>query len=153
MDILADSPLIPASFFLVPMSSTHPPPKADSLTFMPFWFLFCDLWLCCAWLSFYLVCPCPNRAFGKGEAYFLVAFFLSLFLAFGSCPAPLSVIHGTWWPQVSCCGRFLFVHSSGVTLCVSRHLLLSFLSAALMLFLCLMRITRLSSASLFSMRL
>ena len=31
MDILADSPLNPASFFLVPMSSTHPPPRADSL--------------------------------------------------------------------------------------------------------------------------
>ena len=33
MDILADSPLIPASFFLVPMSSTHPPPRADSFYF------------------------------------------------------------------------------------------------------------------------
>ena len=31
MDILADSPLIPASFFLDSMSSTHPPPRADSL--------------------------------------------------------------------------------------------------------------------------
>ena len=51
MDILADSPLIPASFFLIPMSSTHPPPKAGSCTFMPFWSLFCGLWLCCVWLS------------------------------------------------------------------------------------------------------
>ena len=124
MDILADSPLNPASFFLVPMSSTHPPPRADSFTFMPFWSLFCGLWLCCAWLSFYLVCPCPNRASGKGETYFLVAFFVSQFLAFGYCPASLSVVHGTWWPRVSCCGRSLFVHSSGVTFCVSRHLLL-----------------------------
>ena len=124
MDILADSPLIPASFFLDSMSSTHPPPKAGSCTFMPFWSLFSGLWLCCAWLSFYLVCPCPNRASGKGEAYFLVAFFLSLFLAFGSCPASLSVVHGTWWLRVSCCGRSLLVHSSGVTFCVSRHLLL-----------------------------
>ena len=32
MDILADSPLIPASFFLDSMSSTHPPPKAGSFT-------------------------------------------------------------------------------------------------------------------------
>ena len=124
MDILADSPLIPASFFLVPMSSTHPPPKAGSCTFMPFWSLFCGLWLCCAWLSFRLACPCPNRASGKGEACFLVAFFLSLFLAFGSCTASLSVVYGTWWPRVSCCGRSLLVHSSGVTFCVSRHLLL-----------------------------
>ena len=92
--------------------------------FMPFWSLFCGLWLCCAWLSLYLVCPCPNRASGKGEAYLLVAFFLSLFLAFGSCPASLSVVHGTWWLRVSCCGRSLLVHSSGVTFCVLRHLLL-----------------------------
>ena len=32
MDSLADSPLIPASFLLVPMSSTHPPPKAGPYT-------------------------------------------------------------------------------------------------------------------------
>ena len=32
MDILADSPLIPASFFLDSMSSTHPPPRAGSFT-------------------------------------------------------------------------------------------------------------------------
>ena len=106
------------------MSSPHPPPKAGPCTFMPFWSLFCGLWLCCAWLSLYLVCPCPNRASGKGEAYSLPAFFLSLFLAFGSCPASLSVVHGTWWLRVSCCGRSLLVHSSGVTFCLSRHLLL-----------------------------
>ena len=124
MDILADSPLIPASFFLVPMYSTHPPPRTDSFTFMPFRSLFCGLWLCCAWLSFYLVCPCPNRASGKGEAYFIVAFFASQFLASGSCPASLSVVHGTWWPRVSCCGRSLLVHSSVVALLPSWHLLL-----------------------------
>ena len=32
MDILADSPLIPASFFWDSMSSTHPPPRAGSFT-------------------------------------------------------------------------------------------------------------------------
>ena len=153
MDILADSPLIPASFFLDSMSSTHPPPKAGPSTFMPFWSLFGGLWLCWAWLSYLFACPCPNRASGKGEAYLLVAFFLSLFLAFGSCPASLSVVHGTWWPRVSCCGRSLLVHSSGVALLPSWHFYCLFLSAALMLFLCLMRIARLSSASLFSVRL
>ena len=124
MDILADSPLIPASFFLDSMSSTHPPPKAGPSTFMPFWSLFGGLWLCWAWLSYLFACPCPNRASGKGEAYLLVAFFLTQFLAFGSCPASLSVVHGTWWLRVSCCGRSLLVHSSGVTFCESRHLLL-----------------------------
>ncbi len=124
MDILADSPLIPASFFLDSMSSAHPPPKAGPSTFMPFWSLFGGLWLCWAWLSYLFACPCPNRASSKGEAYLLVAFFLTQFLAFGSCPASLSVVHGTWWLRVSCCGRSLLVHSSGVTFCESRHLLL-----------------------------
>ena len=57
MDILADSPLIPASFFLDSMSSTHPPPRADSFTFIPFWSLFSGLWLCGAWLSFSSYAP------------------------------------------------------------------------------------------------
>lgn len=61
MDILADSPLIPASFFLDSMSSTHPPPKADSCTFMPFWSLFSVLWLCCAWLSFFPRMPLSEQ--------------------------------------------------------------------------------------------
>ena len=96
MDILADSPLIPASFFLDSMSSTHPPPKAGSFTLF-------HSGLCLEVYSyavhgflFLFVCPCPNRASGKGEAYSLPAFFLSLVLAFGSCPASLSVVHGTW---------------------------------------------------------
>lgn len=153
MDILADSPLIPASFFLG--FYVFDPPAAQGRSLFPIAIpvSVLVLWLCCAWLSFYLACPCPNRASGKGEAYFTVAFFLSLFLAFGSCPASLSVVHGTWWPRVSCCGRSLLVHSSGVTFCVSRIFCCLFLSAALMLFLCLMRIARLSSASLFSVRL
>ena len=124
MDILADSPLNPASFFLDSMSSTPPATQGRLLTFMPFWSLFGGLWLCWAWLSYLFACPCPNRASGKGEAYLLVAFFLTQFLAFGSCPASLSVVHGTWWLRVSCCGRSLLVHSSGVTFCESRHLLL-----------------------------
>ena len=124
MDILADSPLIPASFFLG--FYVFDPPAAQGRSLFPIAIpvSVLVLWLCCAWLSFYLACPCPNRASGKGEAYFTVAFFLSLFLAFGSCPASLSVVHGTWWPRVSCCGRSLLVHSSVVALLPSWHLLL-----------------------------
>ena len=50
-------------------------------------------------------CPCPNRVSGKGEAYFLFAFSLSLFLVFGSCYPYLQDISDVWWLQVSCCGR------------------------------------------------
>ena len=38
MDILAERPLIPASFLLVSMSPTHPPPKAGFCLLLPFWF-------------------------------------------------------------------------------------------------------------------
>ena len=124
MDILADSPLIPASFFWILCLRPTRHPRQVPL-------LLCHSGLCFVVYDdavhgflFLFVCPCPNRASGKGEAYSLPAFFLSLFLAFGSCPASLSVVHGTWWLRVSCCGRSLLVHSSGVTFCLSRHLLL-----------------------------
>ena len=123
MDILADSPLIPASFswilFLRP--TRHPRQVPIHL---------CHSGLCFRSMAmlgmaffFSLYAPVRTGHLANGEAYFLVAFFLSLFLAFGFCPASSSVVHGTWWPRVSCCGRFLLVHSSGVTFCVSRHLL------------------------------
>ena len=79
MDILADSPLIPASFFVIPMSSSHPPPRADSFTFMPFRSLFCGLWLCCAWLSFYLVCPLSEQGIWQRRGLSLGRF-LSIFI-------------------------------------------------------------------------
>ena len=37
MDILADSPLNPASFLLDSMSPTHPPPKAGFCFLLPLW--------------------------------------------------------------------------------------------------------------------
>ena len=79
MDILADSPLIPASFFLDPMSSTHPPPKAGSSIFMPFWSLFCGLWLCYAWLSLSIRMPLSEQGIWQRRGLFL-ARFLSIFI-------------------------------------------------------------------------
>ena len=122
MDTLADSPLIPASI-LFSIPPAHPPTQGSGS------FLLCHTGSMCylayGFACFSLrICPCPNRASGKGEAYFLAAFFLSLFLAFGSCQAPLSVVHDTWWPRVSCRGRSLLVHSSVVALLPSWHLLL-----------------------------
>ena len=68
-------------------------------------------------LSLFL-CPCPNRASGKGEAYFLPfpPFPYSWILNFSGLVAYLLSITDTWWLQVSCCRRSLFVHSSGVTI-------------------------------------
>ena len=65
---------------------------------------------------FLLVCPCPNRGSGKGEAYFLPfpPFPYSWILNFSGLVAYLPDISDAWWLQVSCCGRSLFVHSSGV---------------------------------------
>ena len=64
------------------------------------------------------LCPCPSRASGKGEAYFLVvsSFSYSWILNFSGLDAYLLSFTDTWWLQVSCCGRSLFVHSSGVTI-------------------------------------
>ena len=126
------------------MSSSHPPPKAGSYTFMPFWSLFCCIWLCCAWLSYLFACPYPNRASGKGEAYFLFVFSLSLFLVFGSCYPHLQDIFDAWWLQVPCCGRSLLVHSAGVTLRPSRHPFTLILVCSLDAFPLPQRIARLS---------
>ena len=124
MDILADSPLIPASFFLDSMSSTHPPPKAGSCTFMPFWSLFSALWLCCAWLSFSLRMPLSEQGIWQRRGLFLGRF-LSIFILGFRVLSSFS-FRCSWYlvATVSCCGRSLLVHSSGVTFCLSRHLLL-----------------------------
>ena len=119
MDTLADSPLIPASI-LFSIPSAHPPTQGSGS------FVYTILVVCVIWpmasLAFSLhICPCPNRASGKGAAYFLLVFSLSLFLIFGSCYPYLPDISDTWWLQVSCCGRSLLVHSAGVTLRPSRH--------------------------------
>ena len=89
-------------------------------------------------------CPCPNRVSGKGEAYFLFVFSLSLFLVFGSCYPYLLDISDVWWLQVSCCGRSLLVHSAGVTLRPSRHPLSIVLACSLDTFPLPQRIARLS---------
>ena len=137
MYTLADSPLIPASI-LFSMPTAHPPTQGSGS------FLLCltgYVWyMAYGFACFSLrICPCPNRAFGKAEAYLLFVFSLSLFLVFGSCYPYLQDISDAWWRQVSCCGRSLLVHSSGVTLRPSRHgtLCRLFWYAALMLFLCL----------------
>ena len=116
MDTLADSPLIPASI-LFSIPSAHPPTQGSGS------FLLCltgYVWyLAYGFACFSLrICPCPNRASGKGEAYFLPfpPFPYSWILNFSGLTAYLLSITDTWWLQVSCCGRSLFVHSSGVTI-------------------------------------
>ena len=143
MDTLADSPLIPASI-LFSIPSAHPPTQGR---FLYFYAILVSVWwsmamLCMAFCFF--ACPCPNRASGKGEAYFLVVFSLSLFLVFGSCYRYLPDISDAWWLQVSCCGRSLLVHSAGVTLRPSRHPLSLFLVCSLDAFPLPQRIARLS---------
>ena len=106
------------------MSSTHPPPKAGSSIFIPFWSLFCCLWLCCAWLSFSLRMPLSEQGIWQRRGLSLGRFLPISILGF-------RVLYSfsfrcSWYlvATVSCCGRSLLVHSSGVTFCVSRHLLL-----------------------------
>ena len=108
MDILADSPLIPASFFLDSMSSTHPPPKAGPSTFMPFWSLFGGLWLCWAWLSYLFACPVRTGHLAKEMPISwslpfylyswlsgLVKLLFPLFMVLGS--HGFSVVDGLFW--------------------------------------------------------
>ena len=106
------------------MSSTHPPPKAGSYTFMPFWSLFGGLWLCWAWLSFSLRMPLSEQGIWQRRGLFLGRFLSIFILGFRVLSSFSFRCSCTWWLRVLCCGRSLLVHSSGVTFCVSRHLLL-----------------------------
>ena len=142
MDTLADSPLIPASI-LFSIPPAHPPTQGSGS------FVLCltgYVWyMAYGFACFSLhICPCPNRASGKGEAYFLFVFSLSLFLVFGSCYPYLQDISDAWWLHVSCCGRSLLVHSAGVTLRPSRHPLWLVLVCSLDAFPLPQRIARLS---------
>ena len=110
--------LIPASI-LFSYIFAPPTTRTDSFTYT-------ILVLFCLWLRFLLhyVCPCPNRASGKGVAYFLFVFSLFLFLA-------LRVLLPIFWTflilgrhKFRVVDRLLLVHSAGVTLRPSRHPLL-----------------------------
>ena len=142
MDTLADSPLIPASI-LFSIPSAHPPTQGSGS------FVLCltgYVWyMAYGFACFSLrICPCPNRASGKGEANFLFVFSLSLFLVCGSCYPYLPDISDAWWRQDSCCGWSLLVHSAGVTLRPSRHPLSIVLVCSLDAFPLPQRIARLS---------
>ena len=142
MDSLADSPLIPASI-LFSIPSAHPPTQGSGSFVYTFEVVY-GIWPMASLVFSLRICPCPNRASGKGEAYFLLVFSLSLFLVFGSCYPYLQDISDALWLQVSCCGRSLLVHSAGVTLRPSLHPLSLVLVCSLDAFPLPQRIARLS---------
>ena len=144
MDTLADSPLIPASI-LFSIPSAHPPTQGSGSLVYTLKVVYGIWYIAYGFACFSLrICPCPNRASGKGEAYFLLVFSLSLFLVFRSCYPYLPDISDAWWLQVPCCGRSLLVHSAGVTLRPSRHPLSLVLVCSLDAFPLPQRIARLS---------
>ena len=124
MDILADSPLIPASFFwILCLRPTRHPRQVPVL-------------LCHSGLCFVVYgdaghgflfprrMPLSEQGIWQRRGLFLRNRFLSIFILGFRVLSSFS-FRCSWYlvATVSCCGRSLLVHSSGVTFCLSRHLL------------------------------
>ena len=125
MDILTDSPFDPClnSLFLYLRPTHHP--------YRFFHLYHSGLILSMATLSSSLRMPLSEQGIWQRRGLSLGRF-LSIFILGFRVLSSFS-FRCSWYlvATVSCCGRSLLVHSSGVTFCVSRHLLLFVLVSCL----------------------